>query len=183
MIILVSTSSRAKECAAAIEQKSHQETQVATSLAKAVEHLQAHEYDVIVVDESFQQVEHGAEGLVTSHAGNAMLVYVNLSLHGTDRVALEVNRALQRLVSEKLVLMRAAENLLRNELRGQVTAILLNSELALREGQLPAGAAAKMKEVYDLAEQMRVRLEGNMAQARGAARSLSAKSAAAVGPR
>jgi len=160
MIILVSASSRAKDCAAAIEEKNHQQTQVANSLAKAIEHLQDHEYDIIVVDESFQQVESGADSLVASHAGNAVPVYVNLALHGTDRVAQDVNRALQRLVSERLASMRAAENLLRNELRGQVTAILLNSELALREAQLPTSAAAKMKEVHDLAEQMRMRLDG-----------------------
>jgi len=160
MIILVSASSRAKECAAAIEQKNHQETQVATSLTKAIEYLQAHEYDIIVVDESFQQVEAGAESLVASHAGNAIPVYVNLALHGTERVAVEVNRALQRLTAERLSSMRMAENLLRNELRGQVTAILLNSELALREEELSTDAAAKVKEVYDLAEQMRIRLDG-----------------------
>ena len=53
MIILVSASSRAKECSAAIEQKSHQETQMAASLSKALELLPSHEYDIIVVDESF----------------------------------------------------------------------------------------------------------------------------------
>lgn len=179
MIILVSASSRAKECATAIEQKTHQQTQVATSLAKAIEHLQAHEYDIIAVDESFQQVDSGAESLVASHAGNAIPVYVNLALHGTDRVAQEVNRALQRLVSERLVSMRAAENLLRNELRGQVTAILLNSELALREGQLPASAAAKMKEVHYLAEQMRARLNGNAVPAQVAKKVSPAKHAMA----
>jgi DNA-binding response OmpR family regulator len=49
MIILVSASSRAKECAAAIEQKNHLETQVAASLPKAVELLQAYQYDIIVI--------------------------------------------------------------------------------------------------------------------------------------
>jgi hypothetical protein len=61
--------------------------------------FKAHQYDIIVVDESFQQVEAGAESLVASHAGKAMPVYFNLSLHGTDRVAKEVNRALQRLTT------------------------------------------------------------------------------------
>jgi hypothetical protein len=181
MIILVSASSRAKECATTIEQKTHQQTHVATALAKAIEQLQAHEYDLIVVDESFQQVESGAESLVSSHAGNAIPVYVNLALHGTDRVALEVNRALQRLTAERLSSMRSAENLLRNELRGQVTAILLNSELALREGQLPTSAAAKMKEVHDLADQMRVRLDGGVALSRSAPKAPSGKPAVAAG--
>ena len=180
MIILVSASSGAKECATAIEQKNRLETQVATSLAKAIELLQAHEYEIIVVDESFQQVEAGAESLVTGHAGNAIPVYVNLALHGTDRVALEVNRALQRLTTERLASMRAAESLLRNELRGQVTAILLNSELALREGQLPASAAAKMKEVHDLAEEMRTRLDGRTTVQATMTGRASAKSAASA---
>jgi hypothetical protein len=69
MIILVSASSRAKECAAAIEQKNHQETQIATSLPKAIELLQTHEYDVIVLDESFQQVELGGRGSLPSTRG------------------------------------------------------------------------------------------------------------------
>lgn len=77
--------------------------------------------------------------------------------------------------------MRAAENLLRNELRGEVTAILLNSELALREGQLPTNAVAKMKEVHDLAERMRVRLDGNVVPARVGAKVSSAKAIASVG--
>jgi hypothetical protein len=181
MIILVSASSRAKECAAAIEKKNQLETQVAASLPKAIEYLQAHEYDIIVVDESFQQVEAGAESLVASHAGNAIPVYVNLALHGTDRVAQEVNRALQRLVSERVASMRVAESLLRNELRGHVTAILLNSELAMREAQLPTSAAAKIKEVHDLAEQMRVRLDGSVALSRSAPKAPLGNSAVAAG--
>jgi hypothetical protein len=55
MIILASASSRAKECAAAIEQKNHLETQAGASLPKEVELLHAHQYDIIVVDESFQR--------------------------------------------------------------------------------------------------------------------------------
>jgi chemotaxis response regulator CheB len=131
MIILVTASSRAEECAAAIEQKTHQHAQIATSLNRAIELLQTHDYEVVVLDESFQQVEIGAETLVTNHAGMAVPIYVNLSLHGAERVAQEVNQGLRRLLGEKLASMRAAESAVRNELRGEITAILLNSELAL----------------------------------------------------
>ena len=67
MIIVVSASSRAKECAAAIEQKNLLETRVAASLPRAIQLLETHEYQIIVVDDSFQQVESGAESLVISH--------------------------------------------------------------------------------------------------------------------
>src|SRR5271165_3904999 len=160
MILLVTGSSRGEECAAAIEQKTHQKLQIAASLNQAVGLLQAHDYDVLVLDESFQQLE-AAESMVTTHAGMAVPIYVNLSLHGAERVALEVNRGLQRLVEERLASMRAAENLLRNELRGEVTAILLNSELALRERPLSPGVAQKLQIMHDLATKMRQRLEAD----------------------
>lgn len=105
-------------------------------------------------------MESGAESLVISHLGNAIPVYVNLALDETDPVALAVNRALERLTTERLASMATAENLRRNELRGEVIAILQNSELGLREGQLPAAAAAKLLEVHSIAEPMRARLEG-----------------------
>lgn len=163
MIILVTASSRARECATAIEKKIQQKVQIATSLTKTVELLQSHEYDVVVFDESFQQVEIGGESMVTSHAGMAVPIYVNLALHGAERVALEVNRAVQRLVGERLAAMRAADNFLRNELRGEVTAILLHSELALREQSLPRNVAEKLRVMHDLAETMRCKLEGGPA--------------------
>jgi len=131
MLILVSTSSRAKEYGAAIEHTTHQRTQIATSLARAVEFLRAHDYDALVLDESFHQAEIGAVNLLLNHAGMAMLVYyVNLALHGSERVARAVQTGLLRLVREKLAAMRTAEYVLRRELRGQLTGILLNSELA-----------------------------------------------------
>jgi hypothetical protein len=43
-------------------------------------------------------------------------------------------------------------------LRGEVTGILLTSELALRNPVLPADVAAKLHLVQNMAEKMRVRL-------------------------
>jgi hypothetical protein len=160
MILLVTASARAQECATSIEQKTHQKVTIAGSLSRVIGLLQTHEYDVLVLDESFQQLEAGVEGLLTTHAGMAVPIYVNLSLHGSDRIALDVKRGVERLTTEKLAAMRAAELLLRNELRGEVTGILLNSELALRERPLSPGVAQKLDVIHDLAERMRRKLEG-----------------------
>jgi hypothetical protein len=161
MILLVTASSRAEECAAAIEQKTHHKAQIARSVNQAISLLQYHDYDLLVLDESFQQLEIGTESLVANHAGMAVMIYVNLSLHGTERVAQEVNRGLQRLLSEKLSCRRAAESLLRNELRGEITSILLNCELALRDTQLSPRVSQKLRVMHDLAQSMRSKLEGN----------------------
>jgi hypothetical protein len=167
MLILVTTSSRAKECAAAIEQTTHQKTQVATSLARAVDYLQTHDYNALVLDESFHQAEIGGANMLLDHAGSAMPVFVNLALHGAERVAREVQTGLLRLVREKLAAMQSAENVLRNELRGDVTGILLNSELALRDPSLSESAAEKIHVLHDLAENMRLKLEGPSAAGHG----------------
>ncbi len=160
MVILVTTSPRARECAAAIEQTTHQKTQIATSLARAVDCLQAHDYDALVLDESFNHAEIGGVNLLLNHAGLAMPIYVNLALHGMERVTREVQNGMLRFVREKLAAMRSAENVLRSLLRGEVTAILLNSELALREPSLSQGIAERIQIMHDLADRMRLKLEG-----------------------
>jgi hypothetical protein len=160
VILLVTGSSRAQECAGVIEKKTHHKTLVARSPAKAIECLQLHECDALVVDEAFQQVSSGAENLVLAHGGSALPIYVNLALHGADRVATEVVCGLQRLVRERTAAMHAAVNELRSELRGAVTAILLNTELAMREKSLALTTADKLGTVHEIAESMRRRLDG-----------------------
>jgi len=167
MVILATTSSRAKECAAAIERTTHQKTQIATSLARAVECLQTHDYDVLVLDESFNHAEIGRVNMLLNHAGLAMPIYVNLGLHGAEPVTREVQNGMLRLVREKPAAMRSAENVLRGLLRGEVTANLLNSELALREPSLSENTARKIQVMHDLAERMRHELEGTPPEAFG----------------
>lgn len=167
MIILVTNSSRAKECAAAIEQTTHQKTQVAASLAKAVTLLQTHDYDVLLLDESFHQSETGGVNLLLAHAGVAMPIYVNLGLHSTERVAREVQTGLLRVVREKVAAMRSVVNMLRSELRGEVTGILLNSDLAMRETSLSEDVAARVRAMRELAEKMRSKLENTCLDAPG----------------
>ena len=167
MILLVTGSSRAQECATAIEKKTHHKALVAGLPAKAVESLQLHQFDTLVIDESFQQVDGGAENLILTHAGSAVPIYVNLALHGAERVATEVGCGLQRLVRERMASMVAAAKELRNELRGEVTAILLNAELALREKPLAPSTAEKLGIVHEIAEGMRRKLEDRPAKAPG----------------
>ena len=104
--------------------------------------------------------EIGGANMLLNHAGLAMPIYVNLALHGTERVTREVQNGMLRFVREKLAAMRSAENALRSLLRGEVTAILLNSELALREPSLSASVAEKIQVMHVLAENMRLKLEG-----------------------
>jgi hypothetical protein len=159
MLLLISSSSKAAECAAAIQQGTRQPTQVANSIACAVTKLQSGEYDAVIVDQSLLAMDFRALDTVLNHAGVAMPIHVNLALQRAERVVREVQAGLHRGAVEKKIAMRAAEGRLRGELRDEVTGILLNSELALRQPTVPAAVADKIRSMQQLAEQMRSRLQ------------------------
>jgi CheY-like chemotaxis protein len=159
MILLVTTSSRARECAAALEQGTGHKTHVASSVPQAVTKMQAAEYDGLAIDQSLLESDFRALDTLLNRCGIAVPLYVNLALHSNERVAREVQVALRRAEKEKLMATRTAEQLLRNQLRSQVTGILLNSELALRQKSISPDVAEKVRSVRELAEKMRSQLE------------------------
>jgi len=159
MILLVTTSSRAKEYAAALERGTGHKTQVAGSVPQALSKMQAAEHDVLAVDQSLLEADFRGLDTLLNHCGTAMPVYLNLALHSPERLVREVQVAQRRAEKEKLVAERAAGTVLRSELRSEVTGILLSSELALRNATLAPEVAEKLKSVRHLAEKMRTRLQ------------------------
>ena len=160
MILLISTSSRAKDCAVALERNTKHKIQHASSVPRALSMLRSQEYDVLVIDESLAEVDDAAVDSLLNRAGLAMAIYVNLGIHRTERITREVQAGLLRKEAEHIIAKRSAQRLLRSELRGDVTGILLASELALKESGIPNRVAERMSSVHQLAEQIRSRLQG-----------------------
>jgi CheY-like chemotaxis protein len=158
MILLVTTSSRARECAAALERGTGQQTQLANSVPQAVSKLETTEYDALAIDQSLLEADFRALDTLLNHAGTSLPIYLNLALHHCDRVVREAQIALRRGEKEKQWAMGLAERVLRNRLRSEVTGILLTSELALRQPAIPAEVAAQIRRVQDMAEKMRSQL-------------------------
>jgi hypothetical protein len=121
--------------------------------------MQTAEYEGLVIDQSLLESDFRALDTLLNHCGIAMPLYINLALHSTERVTREVQVALRRGEKEKQMALRAVERVLRNQLRDDVTGILLNSELALRQTSIAPETAAKLESVRELAEKMRARLE------------------------
>jgi hypothetical protein len=158
MILLVTASSRAQECGAALEQGTGRQTQVASSVPQAVTRLRNVEYEALAIDQSLLEADFRALDTLLNHAGTAMPIYVNLSLHSSERVVRETQVALGRAEKEKRMALRIVERDLRNQLRSEVTGILLTSGLALRNPAIPAEVAVKLQLVLDMAEKLRTRL-------------------------
>ncbi len=161
MILLVTTSSRGKEYGAALERGTGHKTHMAGSVPQATSKLQSADYELLAIDQSLLEADFRALDTLLNRCGTAIPVYVNLSLHSPERIVREIQVALRRSQEEKLAAERVVEKILCNELRGEVTGILLNSELALRHAGLAPEIAEKINSVRELAEKMRSRLEAH----------------------
>jgi hypothetical protein len=60
---------------------------------------------------------------------------------------------------EVLLARKGAQEALRNELKGPITALLISCEMALQVPDLQSAAEAKLRTVYDLVQQVRTKLE------------------------
>jgi hypothetical protein len=158
MILLITPAAKAQGCAQALQEATTETTQVAATLRQAASLLRAREYSAVVIDQSMLEVEPDEGEMVLQHIGLAIPVHVNFAISGTERIVRDLRAALQRHKQEVLVARQEAEQALRNELKGTVTALLLCCEMALRVPNLPPAAEVKLRAVHELAHEMRAKL-------------------------
>ncbi len=159
MILLITTSTRAQECAAALERETSERTQVCPRLSQAARTLRSTECTALVIDQNLMEADPAAADVVLKEAATAIPVFVNFAICGLDRVVRDVRAALQRRQGERIRAVREAEANLRSQLTEALTGILLSSQLAMEVPAVPAAAQARLRSVYQLAMSMRQRLE------------------------
>jgi hypothetical protein len=159
MILMVTGAKAGKECARILEASLSETVELAESVRKAASLARNNDYSAIVLDDPMVETELDAMDALMNNTGTAVPVYVNLAICSADRMTREVKNAMRRSNEARMVAIRAAESLLRSEIRDAVTGILLSSELALKVPELPYDAEEKLKSVCHLASQIRTRLE------------------------
>jgi len=159
MILLITSSTRAQECAAALERTTGERTQVCLRLSQAARTLRSTECTALVIDQNLMEADPAATDVVLKEAQTAIPVIINLAICGVERVVRDVRSALQRRQEEHLRAARQAEAALRSQLTEALTGILLSSQLAMEVPAVPAAAQARLRSVYQLAMSIRQRLE------------------------
>ena len=159
MILLVTPSERAPECAAALHEATGEEVVVAESLARATTLLRVEGYLAVVLDQYLLEAEPHEAETTLEHLGTAIPVQVNLAISGMERLVREVRAAMQRRQREEVRSRHAAIGRLHSELNGTVTALLLSSELALETPGLPPTTTEKLQSVHELVKKLRRQLE------------------------
>jgi signal transduction histidine kinase len=152
MILLITPSARAQECAVAIELATAQRAQVATTLPEAAGQLRANEYSAVIIDQYLVDSDPDQAEQVLQHIASAIPLYVNCAINSSERIVRELRAALARRRKEGLSARKAAEQVLRSELCEPLTAILLDCELALAIPDLPAAAQEKIHAIKVMAE-------------------------------
>jgi len=158
MILLITPSAKAETCAEAVRRATNEEVEIASTLRQGIVQVRTQEYEAVVIDQFLVDAEPDESDLLVQHVESGIPVYVNFAISGADRVVRELRAALSRRKKEVLVARKGAESALRSELKGSVTALLLSCEMALNVPNLPSAAEAKIRSVYDLAKEIRLKV-------------------------
>jgi hypothetical protein len=158
MILLITPSARVQDCAHALQEATSEPTQVASTLQQAAMQLRAEEYSAIVIDQCLLEVEPEESEIVLQHIGTAIPVYMNFAISGVNRVVRDLRIALDRRKKEGIAARQVAEQTVRNDLKGTVTALLLSCQMTLQLPGLSPAAHTKMQSVFDLAQEVRSKL-------------------------
>ncbi len=160
MILLVSAISKAKDCALALEQASHEPVELCSNLQKALEELENQEFSAVILDQLLLDSEPNEDEPILKHVGSAIPVYVNFAIAGVPRVVRELRFAWHRRKRELATAKKEAAQALREEMNDTLTALLLSCEMALQVADVPEQAHNKLRDVEALAGELKVKLGG-----------------------
>lgn len=158
MILIIWNSAKAKECARSIEHALQEPVQIVPTLHEGLHSLQSREYSAVVVDQWLTEAEPEPTGLLFDQLGMAVPVFVNFGISGVDRILRELRAALSRRGLETVLARHSARQALREELKDDVTALLLSCGVALGEPELSDSAKARLQQIEELAKHMKGKL-------------------------
>jgi len=159
MILLVTAAERAPECATALQVATQQSVQCVNSMQEGLGLLRSNAYLAVVLDQCLLDGGSEDERFLVQHLSTAIPVYVNCALNGIERIVRDVKLALARREIEARKARQSGEEILRQDLRVPLTAILLNSDLLLEMSNLPGSAREKAEVIQEMARQMAAQLE------------------------
>jgi hypothetical protein len=160
-VLIVTGMEGAENCAAALGKLLEMPCEAAPGRKAAIAALKRSSYSAVVVDEHIADSDPNGAETILEHAGLAIPVQINFALTGAHRLAREIRMALNRRERERALAHEAAAAAIESELKSTVAGLLLHSQLALQDREIPAPLAEKLRVVADLAGNLRQQLATN----------------------
>jgi hypothetical protein len=157
-ILIVTGVEGARNCTAAMSAQLEMDVEVAEGRKPALAALRRREFAVVVVDETMAECDPASAEAVWEHAGMAIPLQINFALSGSTRLIREIRAALHRREREQALSHRAAAAAIETELKTTVAGLLLQSQLALSDAEIPPPIAERLRMVADLAVNLRQQL-------------------------
>jgi hypothetical protein len=158
MILLISPHASVRECAGLLCQNFGEATDAVESLDQATSRLRAQEYSTVIFDQVLVESEADDTDTALAHLGTAIPIFINFGISNVARVLKEVRSAQMRRRRDERGARESAEQNLRSELKGIVTAMLLSCELALQDLPSAETGLDRIRSLHELATQLKTRL-------------------------
>jgi hypothetical protein len=172
-ILIISGIEGIRNCAEVFSKQLGMKVEVADGRRAALAVLRHRDFAAVVVDESLAECDPAAADAIWERSGLAIPMQINFAVSGAARIIREIRAALQRREREQTIALRAASASIEMELKDTVSGLLLQSQLALSQGGMPAVVAEKLRLVVDLAGTLREQLSVPLPSARVAGPSLT----------
>lgn len=159
MILLISPYQNANDCVTQIERASHESVKTVDSIRTGLAALRNQEFSAVIADENLLECSPGSADALAQRMQSAIPIFLDMACMKPERIAKHVEVAMRRreLQYKSARAIAAAE--LHSELKGELTALLLSSELALKAANVPAAVSEKLAVVLASAKRIRARLE------------------------
>lgn len=148
-----------ENCIAELSGALNLDVEVVATRRAAIQALTRREFAVVILDQALAESDPEGTDIIWKQSGLAIPVQVNFALSSASRVMREVKAALQRREQEMALSLRAAAAAVDGEVKNAVTAMLLESQLALHANDLAPPAREKLTTIVQLAETLRRKLE------------------------
>ncbi|HTW46967.1 MAG TPA: hypothetical protein VMD92_03400 [Acidobacteriaceae bacterium] len=175
-VLMVTPLDGVESTAAALAEKLDLVVDVASTRAAALRLLNRRSYAAVILDLMLAEADPEGAELIWKGAALAIPIPISFALAGAERVEREVRAALARRRKETQLATAAAAAALDGEIKNAVTGLLLESQLALAESDVPPRLAGRLQTLAGIADRLRERLAGGPAQATTLAGSLTARS-------
>ncbi len=157
-VLIVTAIEEIETTAAALAGQLKLTVEIAATRAAAVRLLARRGYSVVVVDQNLAETDAEGADLIWKNAGVAIPLQLNFALAGSARLEREIRAALARREREQVLAVAAARSAVDAELKNAITGILLESQLALAEENLPPRVENRLKTLALMADRLRERL-------------------------
>jgi hypothetical protein len=120
--------------------------------------LRSGEYSAVVIDQWITEAEPEPASVVFEHLGMAVPVFVNFGISSVERILRELRAAMSRRGLETVLARHSARQALRDELKDEVTVLLLSCGVALEEPSLSESARTRLQEIEELVKHVSEKL-------------------------